>query len=196
MRYEAVVIGASAGGLQALRQLLSALPASFPMPIAIVQHIGERSDFMADYLNQASRMLVKEAEDKEPLHAGTAYLAPAQYHLLVEPEQIFSLSVDPRVQYSRPSIDVLFESAAAVYGPNLIGIVLTGANSDGAEGLRIVKQNGGLAIVQSPANAASDAMPRAALAATKADYVANLDELAPLLLQLTMGRARSDGTNG
>lgn len=186
MPYEAVVIGASAGGLQALRQLLPALPALFPIPIAVVQHIGERSDFMSEYLNQASKITVKEAEDKEPLCSGTAYLAPPRYHLLIEQNRTFSLSVDARVNYSCPSIDVLFESAAHVFGRRLIGMVLTGGNADGAQGLKTIKQHGGLAIVQNPKSATAEAMPRAALAATQADYVADLAGLASLLLQLTM----------
>ncbi len=191
MPYKAIVIGVSAGGLQALKTVLPALPESFPLPIAIVQHIGERSDgFMAEYLDQASQLTVKEAEDKEPLSSGTAYLAPPGYHLLIEPDRTFGLSVDARVNYSCPSIDVLFESAAEVFAESLIGIVLTGANADGAQGLKIIKERGGLAIVQNPENAESAAMPKAAISATQVDYVVNLEQIAPLLCQSCEPRQR------
>ncbi len=196
MPYEAIVIGASAGGLQALKTLLSALPASFPFPIAIVQHITERSEsVLAELLNQVSQIAVKEAEDKEPLSSGTAYLAPPGYHLLIEPDHCLSLSVDERVNHACPSIDVLFESAADAFGEALIGIILTGANVDGAQGLKTIKDHGGLAIVQNPDSAESPAMPKAALAATKVDHIVNLDQLSPLLLQLTAQKAEAYGTN-
>jgi two-component system, chemotaxis family, protein-glutamate methylesterase/glutaminase len=189
MPYEAIVLGVSAGGLQALKTLLPALPASFPLPIAIVQHIGARSDnFLSEYLDRSSSIIVKEAEDKEPLIAGTAYLAPPGYHLLIEADRSFSLSVDPRVNHCCPSIDVLFESAAEVYAGGLIGIILTGANGDGAQGLKAVKARGGLTIVQNPASAEAGAMPRAALAATPVDHVIELEQLAPLLWRLAMSQ--------
>jgi two-component system chemotaxis response regulator CheB len=170
MPYEAVVIGASAGGLEALKTILPALPPSFALPIAIVQHIGEHSgDFMVEYLNTISHITVKEAEDKEPLRAAHAYFAPAGYHLLIEADHIFSLTIDSRVNYSCPSIDVLFESAADAFAASLIGIVLTGANSDGSHGLQRITARSGLAIVQNPDNAQADCMPKAALAATHVD---------------------------
>jgi chemotaxis response regulator CheB len=137
MWHKAVVIGVSAGGFEALKILLPALPADFPLPMAIAQHRSEPSNgFMAAYLNQMSRIAVSEAEDKEPLCAGHAYLALAGYHLLIESGFSFSLSVDPRVNHCCPSIDVLFESAADVFAESLIGIVRTGANADGAQGLK------------------------------------------------------------
>ena len=198
MPYEAVAIGVSAGGLQALLTLLPMLPAAFPLPIAIVQHIGGRSDgFMAEYLNQASKISVKEAEDKEPLYPGIAYLAPPGYHLLIEQERTFSLSVDPRVNYSCPSIDVLFESAAQAFGKSLIGIVLTGANADGAHGLKIIKERGGLAIVQNPETAESSAMSRAAISTVSVDYIVNLEHIAPLLVRLCTSQEEKEyGANG
>ncbi len=196
MSYEAIVIGASAGGLQALKRVLTALPASFSFPIAIVQHIADHSEcVMADLLDRASRIAVKEAEDKELLRPGTAYLAPPGYHLLIEPDRSISLSVDERVNYACPSIDVLFESAAEVFGEALIGIILTGANADGAHGLKTIKERGGLAIVQDPESAESPTMPRAALAATEVDYRVNLEQLAPLLLRLTGQEAKVYGTH-
>jgi two-component system, chemotaxis family, protein-glutamate methylesterase/glutaminase len=178
MPYEAVVIGVSAGGIEALKVILPTLPASFPLPIAIVQHRNEReSSFLAEYFNRISEVTVTEAEDKEQPCAGHVYLAPAGYHLLIEPDRSFSLSVDGRVNYSCPSIDVLFESAADAFAESLIGIVLTGANADGAQGLKAVKARGGLAIVQNPKSAQAIAMPRAALQATTVDYVVDLGNL-------------------
>jgi two-component system, chemotaxis family, protein-glutamate methylesterase/glutaminase len=186
MRYAAVVIGVSAGGIEALKVLLSALPASFPLPIAIVQHRDQRSNsFLATYLDALSGIAVSEAEDKEPLCAGHAYLAPAGYHLLIETDRSLSLSVDPRVNYSCPSIDVLFESAADVFAETLIGIVLTGANADGAQGLKTIKARGGLAVVQDPRTASSTAMPMAALGATPVDHVVDLERIAPLLIRIS-----------
>lgn len=185
-RYKAVVMGSSAGGLQALKAFIPALPSSFPLPLAIAQHNSENAgSFLADYLNEIGSLAVKEAEDKEPLCPGHAYIAPAGYHLLIEDDQTFSLSVDPRVNYCCPSIDVLFESAADAFGESLIGIVLTGANGDGSRGLKTIKARGGVAIVQNPETAESRYMPRAALAATAVDHVVSLEQLAPLLVQLS-----------
>ena len=180
--FEAIAIGASAGGLRALQIVLSGLPASFPLTIAIVQHMEPQSDtFLSEYLNQVSAISVKEAEDKETLQPGTAYLAPAGYHLLIEPNRSFSLSVDEKVNYSRTAIDPLFESAADVFGAKLIGILLTGANHDGAQGLKIIKQRGGMTIVQNPKTAESPSMPKAALNATQVDHVLDLEQILPLL---------------
>jgi len=195
--FDAAVIGVSAGGLHALRTILQALPATFPIPIAIVQHLNAQSEsYLVDYLNGLSAIPIKEAEDKETLCPGTVYLAPAGYHLLIEPDGSFSLSVDEKVNYSRPSIDLLFESAAETFGQALIGIVLTGANSDGALGLRAIKQHGGLAIVQNPETANTPYMPRAALNATPVDYIENLEGIASLLRRLCDGEAYGTGTDG
>jgi two-component system, chemotaxis family, protein-glutamate methylesterase/glutaminase len=186
MRYAAVVIGVSSGGLEALKVLLPALPASFPLPIAIVHHRDQRSDgFLATYLNTMSRIAVSEAEDKEPFCAPHAYLAPAGYHLLIETDRSLSLSVDQRVNHSCPSIDVLFESAADVFAESLIGIVLTGANADGAQGLKAIKARGGLTVVQDPQTASATAMPRAALKATAVDHVVDLGRIAPFLTRMS-----------
>jgi two-component system chemotaxis response regulator CheB len=185
MPYEAIVLGVSTGGLRALKTLLPALPASFPLPIAIVQHIGERSDnFLCDYLDRASKITVKEIEDKETLAPGTAYLAPPGYHALIEPDRSFALSVDPPVNYSCPSIDVLFESAANVFRESLIGIVLTGANSDGAQGLKTISALGGLSIVEDPRTAEASFMPSAAIDATHVDHIVDLEHIAPLLMHI------------
>ncbi|MGC2399580.1 MAG: chemotaxis protein CheB [Acidobacteriaceae bacterium] len=185
MRYAAVVIGVSAGGLGALKVILPALPASFPLPIAVVQHRDERSDgFLAAYLNAMSKIGVSEAEDKEPFRPGHAYLAPAGYHLLIEADRTLSLTVDQRVNYCCPSIDVLFESAADAFAESLIGVVLTGANADGAQGLKVIKARGGLTIVENPQTASVSAMPRAALRATSVDHVADLPRIAQFLIQI------------
>jgi len=185
-RYEAVVMGLSAGGMQALKIFIPALPELFSLPVAIIQHNSENSDgFLAEYLNQLGPLLVKEAEDKEPLCAGHIYLAPVGYHLLIEQNRTFSLSVDPRVNYCCPSIDVLFESAADAFRETLIGVVLTGANGDGSQGLKAIKEYGGCAVVQNPATAEKWHMPQAALDAAPVDHIVDLDGLAPLLVRLS-----------
>lgn len=195
--FEAAVIGVSAGGLRALKAILPELPASFPLPIAIVQHLDAQADaYLAGYLDRLSAIAVKEAEDKEAMLPGTAYLAPAGYHLLVEPDRSLSLSVDDKVNFSRPSIDLLFESAADALGEGLIGIVLTGANGDGARGLKAIKDRGGLAIVQDPKTAEAPFMPRAALDAAPADHVVHLERIAPLLAQLCKGDDHGAGAEG
>ncbi len=186
--HEAIVIGVSAGGVHALSTVLQPLPATFPLPIAIVQHMDDKSEaYLADYLNRLCALEVKEAEDKEILQSGIAYLAPPGYHLLIEPDKSFSLSVDPKVNFSRPAIDVLFISAADSFGKNLIGIILTGANGDGTEGLKAIKTQGGMAIVQNPKTAEISYMPRSALEATEVDYIVDLEKIPNLLLQICKG---------
>lgn len=188
--YQAVVVGVSTGGVQALKKLLGPLPADFPLPILVVQHIGpDAGSGLARLLDECCALRVKEADEQDDILPGTVYLAPPNYHLLVERDRCLALSADPYVSFARPSVDVLFESAAAVFGPQLIGIVLTGANSDGSRGLQSVKQNGGLAIVQDPADAEARRMPQAAMAATSVDHVVGLDGMAVLLQKLAAGRA-------
>lgn len=195
--FEAITIGVSAGGFNALKKILPELPASFSIPIAIVQHIEEKSDaYLPEYLNDVSAITVKEAEDKEEIRPGIAYLAPAGYHLLIEPDRSFSLSVDEKVNYCRPAIDLLFESAADVFGKNLIGIVLTGANADGARGLKIIKESGGLTIVENPRTAESPYMPQSAIDRTPVDHIVNLENIAPLLIQICEGEHYAYGTDG
>jgi two-component system chemotaxis response regulator CheB len=157
-----IVIGVSAGGLNALATLLRGLEADFPIPIAIVQHRSRDSDALALVLQEYTPLKLREIEDKMAIEPGNVYVAPPDYHTLVD-DGHFALSVDAPVVYSRPSIDVLFESAADELGERLAGIVLTGANKDGARGLRRIVQRGGLAIVQDPQSAEVDVMPRAAL---------------------------------
>ena len=176
---EAVVIGCSAGGLDALRTVLETLPTGFPSAVIIVAHIAPDCDsLLPSLLTKACRLPVSEAQEREPILPGHVYVAPPNYHLLIEPDRTFALSVDERVCFVRPSIDVLFHSAADAYGERLIGVVLTGANSDGAQGLKAVKAVGGLTLVQDPANAYADAMPKAAIATGAADKILPLDVLA------------------
>lgn len=186
MRYEAIVIGVSAGGMNALGTILSCLPIDFALPIIIVQHMDPESrDYLPDHLDRKCNISVKEAEEKERIVKGVAYIAPPNYHLLLEEDRTFSLSADELVNYSRPSIDVMFESAADVYGRRLVGVVLTGANADGSEGLKKIKRAGGLAIVQDPTTAHVDIMPKAAIAASKVDHVLALEEIADLFKKLS-----------
>ncbi len=184
-KYHAVVIGASAGGVVAVKTLLQALPEKFPLPILIVQHISpETGRGMEQLLRKFAALSVKEADEQDEIKPGTVYLAPPNYHLLVEPDLTVSLSAEEPVSYARPSIDLLFESAAIAYGPALIGVILTGANMDGRNGLKTIKEMGGLAIIQDPSDAEIDSMPLAALAAVKPDYIVKLADLAGLLIKL------------
>ena len=184
MGFEMVVIGASLGGLKTLKVLLSGLPARFPSPVAIVQHRSTESDELLPRLLQESCALpVSEPEDKEEAVPSHVYVAPADYHLLVEKGR-FALSTEAPVNYSRPSVDVLFETAADSYGMAVVGVILTGANADGASGVRRVKRRGGLVVVQRPEDAESEVMPAAAIAAVHVDRVLPLMEIAPFLVKL------------
>jgi two-component system chemotaxis response regulator CheB len=187
-RIRAIVIGASAGGLEALSVLLPALPAALQAPVFIVLHLPrDRTSLLVDIFGPRCAVPVREAEDKEPVKPGTVYFAPADYHLLIDSGPTLALSADALVHYSRPSIDVLFESAADVYGPHLLGIILSGANQDGAEGLAAVHRAGGVTVVQSPEGAPSPYMLESALARTDADFVTSLEEIATILRALGGG---------
>jgi two-component system, chemotaxis family, protein-glutamate methylesterase/glutaminase len=182
---DAVVMGASAGGVEALGVLLPALPASFRPALLIVQHLPrERPSLLVDIFRRRCAVPVREAEDKEPVEPGTVYFAPPDYHMLVEKSRQIALSTDEPLNYSRPSIDVLFESAADAYGERLLGIILTGANDDGAEGLNAVYRAGGLTVVQQPDSAAVPLMVVSALKRGPADFVLPLNEIAALLRRL------------
>lgn len=184
-RYKAIVIGVSAGGLNALLKVLPKLGADLPAPVIVVQHLSPDSgDYLVKHLDEHCDAVVKEADDKERFEPGVVYFAPAGYHLMVDDGRVAALSVDERVNYSRPSVDVLFETAAEAYPGSIIGVVLTGANNDGAAGLAAIKALGGLAVVQDPATAEADAMPKAALKAVDADHVVPLDDIGALLRQL------------
>ena len=180
-KYEAVVIGASTGGIDALGTIFSFLPADFKPAVIVVQHLSPQSDGLPLILSRRCRIAIKEAEEKEKIGGGVVYIAPANYHLMVEEEKTFSLSVSAPVNYARPSIDVLFETAADVYRENLIGIILTGSNQDGSQGLKKIKERGGLAIVQDPATAEADSMPRMAIAASEVDHVLPLEKIGPFI---------------
>jgi two-component system chemotaxis response regulator CheB len=185
-KFLALVAGGSTGSLEALTAILPALPARYPLSLCIVLHIlPERPSHLVEVLERRCRLPVKEAEDKEPLAPATVYLAVPNYHLLIEKKGYFSLSIDERVHFSRPSIDVLFESAADAYGPALVGVLLSGANQDGAAGLARIKEKGGLTIVQSPDTASVPTMPLAALRLAAVDHVLPLAEIGPFLARLS-----------
>lgn len=182
--YGAVAIGASTGGLYALKRLLPALPDDFPCPILIVQHISPTSDnYLTVILDKISRIHVKEADEKEIILPGTAYIAPPDYHLLVEADKTLSLSVEDKVNYARPSIDVLFQTAADAYKENLVGILLTGANADGSEGIHYIKKRGGFTIVQDPQEAESPVMPNAAIQRCDPDLILPLEGIIEQLIK-------------
>jgi two-component system chemotaxis response regulator CheB len=175
---EAVAIGASAGGVEAVAALLEALPRSFAPTLIVVIHLpATHESLLTAVLGQRTALPVVEASDRAPLAAGTVYVAPPAYHLLIEPERTFALSVDEPVNFSRPSIDVLFESAAYAYRDALLGIVLTGANADGAAGLAAIRSLGGLAWVQRPDTAYAPAMPAAAIETAGADRILTLEQM-------------------
>ncbi|MBU0730649.1 MAG: chemotaxis protein CheB [Proteobacteria bacterium] len=187
MKYNAIVIGVSAGGMEALSTIIPQLSPDLPVPVLIVQHMSPDSDsYLIERLNELSDIKVKEAEDKEKVREGVVYFAPPNYHLLVDDEGILSLSGDERVNYARPAIDVLFESAADVYCPGLIGVILTGANQDGSAGLKKIKEEGGIAIVQDPETAFVDRMPRAALEVVEADHILPLETIGAMLNTLAI----------
>jgi two-component system chemotaxis response regulator CheB len=186
--YELVVIGCSMGGMQALGAIFQSLPKDFPLPIAVAQHrYRTSSEALPAYFRRHSDLSVVDATDKEWLRPGHVYIAPADYHLLVDRGDghgELSLSVDAAVAYSRPSIDVLFESAADAFGPAVIGVVLTGANNDGTRGAGRIKQRGGLVIAQDPKTAEAPAMPEAAIAAGRVDRILPLERIGPFLVEL------------
>lgn len=185
MHYEAVVIGVSSGGMNALRILFSALPVDFKQAIIVVQHVNARSNNQwIKLLNDISPLTIKEADEREKIEPGNVYIAPANYHLMIEKDRTFSLTIDEQVNFARPSIDVLFESAADAYKDRLIGIVLTGSNSDGTNGIIRIKESGGLVIIQDPDTAESPTMPASAIAAIKPDYILSLEDMIDLLIKI------------
>jgi two-component system, chemotaxis family, protein-glutamate methylesterase/glutaminase len=187
--YEIVVVGTSWGGLSALRELVSALPAVFSLPVVVVQHRHRQSDHLLPTLLQDSTALpVCEIEDKSPITGGHVHVAPADYHLLIEYGS-FSLSIDEPVRYSRPSIDVTFVSAADTYGRRAVGVILTGANADGSRGLERIHERGGLALVQLPATAESPMMPAAALHCVPTARALPIAEIATTLAALAPAAA-------
>lgn len=179
---QALLIGASAGAVDALSQLLPAVPKDARVPLIVVVHLPpNRPSLLPELFGPRCSAHVDEPEDKLPISAGTIWFAPSNYHLLLEADRTFSLSVDEPVRFSRPSIDVLFESAANAFGDSLCAIVLTGANDDGAEGASAVRRHGGLVIVQDPRTANSKEMPSAAISRANPQIIAPLSEIAELI---------------
>lgn len=183
----AIVIGVSAGGLAALTAVLPNLSDHLDLPILIVQHLSPGSDdFLATHFNKICSLAVKEAEDKEVIANNTIYFAPANYHLMVEQNKTIALSTAEQVQFSRPAIDILFETAAEAYLEGLVGIILTGANSDGTQGIQRIRQLNGFVIAQSPGTAEVDTMPLSAINQAGVDKILDLQEIAPYINQITV----------
>lgn len=179
------MIGGSAGSLEVILKLLPRLRRGLPFSLVVVVHRKPMQDSrLADLMDSRSLLPVKEAEEKEHIQAGHIYLAPADYHLLIEHDHNFALDYSEKVNYSRPSIDVSFESAAEAYGASLFSILLSGANSDGAAGTQKVKDCGGLVIVQEPDSAEVDYMPRHAISHVKVDYILKAEQLASFINNL------------
>jgi two-component system, chemotaxis family, protein-glutamate methylesterase/glutaminase len=184
-RYAITVVGTSWGGLAALRELVSCLPEKLAVPVVLIQHRHKMSDdALPRLLQDRTPLSVCEAEDKMPIEPGRIYVAPADYHLLVERDSYFTLSMEEPIRYSRPSIDVTFTSAADAFGGRTIGVVLTGANADGAAGLKRISERGGAALIQEPATAESPAMPAAALNAVPKARVMVLSAIGRAIAEL------------
>lgn len=187
MQYQAIVIGTSAGGLQVLTSLFETLPPDYPIPVIVTQHrANEQTHLFEEVLQYKCKIQIKQADEKEDILPGRIYTAPAGYHLLIERNRIFSLASDVPVKFSMPSIDVLFESAAVTYKNRLIGIILTGANDDGAAGIQRIKELQGMTIAQDPTEAQFPAMPRAAVSTGKVDAVWKIDQIRKFLLELPL----------
>ena len=182
-KYKAIVIGTSAGGLKTLPMVINGLDTGFPLPIILVQHTVSENDFVSyiDYLRKSCTINIKVADEKEKILPGTLYIAPANYHLLIEKDFTFSLNIDEKIKYSRPSIDILFETAAYTYQEKLIAVLLTGANSDGTDGMKTVKKYNGLTIAQNPEEAHVKEMPKSAIKQKVVDRVLYTSEINELL---------------
>jgi len=184
IKFEIVIIGASLGGLHAVKTIIKTIPANFPVPLVIVLHREPRADLtLQTLLTDYGTLKVIEPEDKDEIKAGNIYLAPPNYHLMFE-DNHFALSQDLPVNHARPSIDVLFESAADAYGNKVIGIILTGSSKDGAAGLAAIKKKGGYSIVQEPSTAESSLMPESALALVADAEILALDKITPFVIKL------------
>lgn len=184
--FKAIVTGVSAGGFKILHTILPMFPASFRVPILVVQHrVPGKDNYLIESLNTSSLVTVKEADDKEELQQATVYIAPGGYHMLLEKDMSIGLNIDPPVSFSRPSIDVLFESAAYACKEKLIGLILTGANSDGSAGIATIKRFGGTTIAQTPESAESTVMPTSAIATGCVDHIQPIEEIVPQIINLT-----------
>jgi two-component system chemotaxis response regulator CheB len=189
MDYEAIVIGGSTGGLNALQGVLTPLPADFRLPVLVVLHrLPTPHDLLTFTLNEVCQLKVKEVEPHELIKPGWVYIAPANYHVLVERGKTLSLSIDAKVCYSRPAIDVLFETASDAYRSSLIGIILTGANHDGTAGLKKIKARGGLTIAQNPTTAEAKEMPHSAIQENIVDKILSLTDISSFLTQFSKKR--------
>jgi two-component system chemotaxis response regulator CheB len=186
-RYELLVIGGSAGSLEVLLHVLPLLQKDLPLAIVIVVHRKNGESLLVDLLSDKTSWPVQEAEEKEPIRPRTIYVAPSDYHLLIEADKTISLDVSEKVHYSRPSIDVSFETAAEAYHSSVIAVLLSGANADGAQGLQQIKSRGGLTIVQDPAEAAVSYMPQQAIDRTAVDYIATAAEIVAIINRLAGG---------
>lgn len=185
---DAVVIGASAGAIDALSQLLPQLPATLPVPIVIVVHLPPRQNsLLTKIFSDRCALAVREVQDKLPLQRGTVYFAPPDYHVLIESQHTLSLSIEEPVNYSRPSIDVLFEAAAEVYGARLLALLLSGASKDGARGAAEVRRRGGIVAVQDPKTAEASLMPASAIELSAPQHIGTLNQLAALIVRVTSG---------
>lgn len=181
-----IVIGTSAGGLQVLFEILSSLRADYPIPIVVVQHRSKvPKDLLEEVMQSRCGLRVKQADEKEAIEPGSIYVAPPDYHLLVDENRTFALTSDEPVEFARPSINVLFETAAETYGRSVLGILLTGANKDGANGLATIRKRGGLTIAQDPAEAAYPVMPESAIAIGAASMVMRAAEINKYLSKLS-----------
>jgi two-component system, chemotaxis family, protein-glutamate methylesterase/glutaminase len=180
-QYDMLIIGGSAGSLDVLLKLLPALKDHLHLAVVIIVHRKNTDSLLAGLLADKTQLPVKEAEEKETISKGTVYIAPADYHLLIEKDKTFSLDYSERIHHSRPAIDVSFETAADAYGPKLIALLLSGANADGAEGLAAIKRAGGITIVQDPQEAAVSYMPEQAIQASEVDYVADTETIIEII---------------
>jgi two-component system chemotaxis response regulator CheB len=177
-RYELLVVGGSAGSLQVVLSLLASTGDSFPIPVLIVLHRnGIFESSLEELLSIRTGLTIKEVEEKDPLKPGVVYICPADYHVLLEKDHSFSLDYSERIHFSRPSIDVTFRSASDIYGPELICLLLSGGNADGAEGLAYAQAHGGLTIVQDPLTADVPYMPQQAISRMQPDYIVPAEEL-------------------
>jgi two-component system, chemotaxis family, protein-glutamate methylesterase/glutaminase len=182
--YQAIAMGTSAGGLHALSVLLRDLPADYPLPVLVVQHRAkDQKSLLEEVLQTKTKIRVKQADEKESLQKGHVYVAPPDYHLLVEEDGTLSLSSDEQVRFSRPSIDVLFESSAVAFKEGLVGIILTGASNDGASGIESIARYGGITIAQDPKEAEYPYMPQASIDTQKIKHVWTLEKIKGFLLE-------------
>ncbi|MUP37471.1 chemotaxis protein CheB [Labilibaculum euxinus] len=184
--FRAAVIGTSYGGLDALKAIIPHLSKDFPLAVFVVLHIGDnKNDSFIRYLKKQSKVKIKEAEEKEEIKPGTVYFAPPNYHILIENDSTIALSADPKIHHSRPSIDVLFESAAWHFKNQLIGILLTGLNKDGALGIKEIQKYAGITIVEDPETATATIMPASAIEIMKPDYILPLDQISKKIIELS-----------